>query len=129
MMVWLAVLVACDDLAYLPGDWQLDVVATLPLEAETLRICVEGMGVTTMGAGNGRGAVRGVPPDATRVRVEVNDVDGFGLLATPWTPIGDDDPIAAAAPVELGESACAASGAAAAAGSDDRLLVTRFVEE
>lgn len=119
----------CSDLDYRPGDWEVDVVSALPPAAETMRICVEGNGVSSVGAGNGRVEVRGLRPENTRVRIEVYDLDEVGLLATEWAELGDDTPFAEVAPVELGASPCSSVGAYAAAGEEDRLLVARFVVE
>lgn len=120
---------ACADLDYRPGDWEIDVVAALPPDAETLRICIEGAGITTVGAGNGRAAVRGLPPEPTEVRIEAYDIDGNGLVASEWVLVGDDTPVAEAALVSFGDTPCAASGAFVKSGQEDRLLVTRFVVE
>lgn len=127
-MLGLVVLLGCAEQAYTPGDWELDVVAALPVEAETLRICVQGAGVTTVGAGNGRAAVRALPPDDTEVRLEVYDLDGVGLFSTSWLPIGDDAPLVWASPSEFGAVPCTADGDYAEIGADARLLVTRFVQ-
>lgn len=124
----LLLLAGCAGLEYTPGDWEVDVVAALPAEAEMLRICVEGVGVTTVGAGNGRAAVRGLPPDDTRVRIEVYDIDGVGLLSTAWLPLGDADPLVWASPAGFGAVPCTADGEYAEAGAEARLLVTRFVQ-
>ncbi len=112
---------------YRAGDWEIDVVAALPDDAETVRVCIEGVGVSTIGAGNGRVAVRGVPPGDTEVRLEVYDADGAALLSTDWLEIGDEAPEVRASPVSLAATACTATGAFAEAGDDERLLVAHFV--
>lgn len=104
-------------------------VAALPVQAEFLRICVQGAGVTTLGAGNGRAAVRGLRPGDTEVRIEVYDIDNVGLLSTAWLPMGDADPVVWASPAAFGEVPCTAEGGFAQEGDDARLLVTRFVQE
>ncbi|GDX79324.1 hypothetical protein LBMAG42_11350 [Deltaproteobacteria bacterium] len=119
----------CSELTYLPGDWELDVVAELPAEAEQLRICVDGVGVTTLGAGNGRAAVRGLPPDPVDVRVEVYDIENVALFSTPWLTVSDEEPTVSAPAGELGSGPCAAAGGYVEPGSDDRLLVVRFIQE
>lgn len=127
-MSWLGLLLGCAGQDYTPGDWELDVVAALPPDAETLRICVAGAGVTTVGAGNGRAAVRALPPEDTEVRLEVYDLDGVGLFSTAWLPIGDDTPYVWASPSRFGDVPCTADGEYAELGADARLLVTRFVQ-
>lgn len=119
----------CSEVDYVFGDWEFDVVAALPQDAEQMRICVDGVGVTTLGAGNGRAAVSGLPPEPTTVRVEVYDADGIGLLATSWILVSDDEPTVSAPPADLGATPCAASGEYAEPGSDDRILAVRFIQE
>jgi hypothetical protein len=114
---------------YRPGDWEIDVVAALPAAAEHVRVCVDGLGVTTIGAGNGRVAVRGLPPDDTFVRIEVYDEDDAWLLATDWVEVGDETPQVSVSPVVDTGTPCTASGSSVAAGDEDRLLVARFVME
>lgn len=126
---FLITLLACEGQEYTPGDWEVDVVADVPIAAETVRVCIEGVGVSTIGAGNGRVAVRGLPPEDTRVRLEVQDVDGVTLLSTSWLEIGDDAPQVSASPVAAPTTPCTASGSFVEAGADDRLLVARFVME
>ncbi|MSQ00965.1 MAG: hypothetical protein EXR71_03605 [Myxococcales bacterium] len=121
-------LLACAEQAYVRGDWEVDVVASLPEAAETLRICVEGVGVTVVGAGSGRASVPGLPADDTRVRIEVYDDLGVGLLSTGWLAIGDGDPVVWAAPSAFQATPCVASGAFAGEEAESRLLVSRFVQ-
>lgn len=126
----LCLLVACGDTQeYTAGDWQVDIVSAVPADAETVRVCIEGVGVNTVGAGNGRVAVRGLPPEDTLVRIELYDIHGEGLLSTDWLEIGDDAPEVSASPVAPASSPCAASGDFVEAGTEDRLLVARFVLE
>jgi hypothetical protein len=128
--VLLAALLGCGaPQEYRPADWEVDVVAALPLAAETVRVCIDGVGVSTIGAGNGRVAVRGVPPADTQVRLEVFDIDGEALFSTSWLEIGDDRPLVEASAAAIESTPCAAAGEFAAAGADDRLLVAHFVIE
>ena len=125
----LLLLGGCTDLDYRPGDWEVDVVAALPPEAETLRICIDGVGVSTVGAGNGRADVRGLPTHDTQVRIEVYALDEVALFAAAWAPIGDDTPQVDVPPASFDGTPCTASGEFAKSGEEDRLLVTRFVVE
>ncbi len=121
-------LAACHEQAFVRGDWEVDVVASFPAAAETLRICVEGVGVAVYGAGNGRASVPGLPVDDTRVRIELYDDVGVGLFSTNWMEVGDHDPVVWASPAAFGASPCVASGNFAGEDDDSRLLVTRFVQ-
>lgn len=125
----LLTLLACEAQEYTPGDWEVDIVSDVPAAAETVRVCIEGVGVSTIGAGNGRVAVRGLPPTDTRVRLEVQDIDGATVLSTDWLDIGDEAPAVSASPVAVAATPCTASGSFAEAGAEDRLLVARFVME
>ncbi len=121
-------LVACQEQAYVSGDWEVDVVAAFPVSGETLRICVEDVGVSVVGAGNGRASVPGLPVADTRVRIELYDELGVGILSTGWLDVGDLDPVVWASPAAFGPAPCVADGEFASEGAESRLLVTRFVQ-
>ncbi|MBM4393283.1 MAG: hypothetical protein FJ090_19330 [Deltaproteobacteria bacterium] len=126
--VALLLLGACSREDYDPGDWQVDVLASLPGGAEYLRVCVEGAPVTELGAGNGRAAVPALAPGATRVRVEVEDIDEAQILVSAWTAVGDGDPYVEAEVAAIDGTRCADDGEFVEEGEDSRLLVLRFQE-
>lgn len=118
----------CSREDYDPGDWQVDVLAPLPEGAEYLRVCVEGAPVTELGAGNGRAAVPALAPGATRVRVEVEDVDEAQILVSAWTAVGDSAPYVEAELAPIDDARCTDDGEFVEEGEDSRLLVLRFQE-
>jgi len=57
----LLVLTACTRETYRNADLQLDILAPQPAFADRVRVCVEGVRTRTVGAGDGRYAVPGLP--------------------------------------------------------------------
>lgn len=51
----------CAGETYDVADLQLDITGPLPAAAETMRVCVAGVGILDLGAGNGRAAFTGIP--------------------------------------------------------------------
>ncbi len=128
MGVWL-LLGGCAGIETTPADLQLDVQMSVPMNAATLRVCVEGQGALVQGAGNGRAVVNGLRTDTpARVVVSLLDAEGLPLgstasmsldAETPWAEVAWDP----AAPT------CRSSGARADAEAPDTWnLAVRFDE-
>lgn len=91
----------CAGVDYRPVDLQLDVLGAVPAEAETIRMCVEGVGELTEGAGNGRVVYAGLRTDSVAqvtlsFETETGDViGGAGPVEldadTPWAEVEQDD--------------------------------------
>ena len=68
----LAGLVGCEAEEYRNADLQLDIQAALPSAAEQVRICVEGVGSHSAGAGGDRYGFAGIPrTEAIQVTADV----------------------------------------------------------
>lgn len=97
----LGILPACGSVAYRPVDLELDVLGALPVDAETIHMCVEGSGELSEGAGNGRVMFAGLHADqpATITLAFVDDaggvIGGVGPVdlddLTPWAEAAQDD--------------------------------------
>jgi hypothetical protein len=111
------------------ADLQLDVAAPLPIGAETLHVCVTGVGMLDRGAGNGRMAFPGLPVgDPAEVTVDVLDADG-ALLATAGPAVLDGDAPWATTPLGDPQDACHTTGELAPDEATSWLLVLRFAED
>lgn len=127
---WLFLLAGCARETYDVADLQVDVTAPLPADAETLRLCVTGVGTMETGAGNGRAAFTGIPADVP-VELSLTVLDAAGGVLGGAGPVTVD----AAAPYATtpfrdgAEPACAAEGERVAEGEPDQLLAVRFAED
>ncbi len=119
---------ACARETYDVADLQIDVEAPLPTDAETLHICVSGVGELEQGAGNGRAAFPGLRAgEAVDVSVDVFD-EGGTLLASAGPIRLDDATPYVATPLLDPAVPCVANGGVAAEGTDSWLLALRFLE-
>lgn len=125
----LVVPAGCASVGYDPADWEVFVAEPLPIEAELLRICVEGAPAYEVGAGNGRAAVTGLSPADTTVRIEILDESGTFLFMTETLPVSDAKPVVTARLLESDGTPCVPAGEYVAEGEDSRLLAVRFAEE
>lgn len=130
-MRWAGLLLAtaCGQEGYDRADWELEVLAPLPLSAETMRVCVQGAPVYELGAGNGRAAMTGLSPADTLVYVELVDEAGDFIAATEAVAMGDGAAVATAQLVEPWAEPCVDDGEYVASTEESRLLAVRFDEE
>lgn len=129
LLVALCGLTACGGLDYRYGDLELVVEGPLPAGAETLRLCIEGFGATTTGAGNGRAAVTGLAVDQDyTVVVDVLDPDGSSLASAGPASLDAATPYTTTPLLAPSDSPCTADGSAVEAGQDSWLFVLHFDE-
>ena len=125
----LALLTACTSVAYRPVGLEIDVIGAVPLDAETIHMCVEGSGDLSEGAGNGRVLFAGLHTDhaATITLAFVTDagdvIGGAGPIdldeTTPWAEVQQDDRA----------DDCVAQGTTTTADEPSWVLGTRFTGE
>ena len=128
MIFAFALVLGCAGPSYDRADLQLDVAASLPADAERLRVCVVGSGVVTQGAGNGRAAITGLPADEPAdVTVVVLD-DADRVLASAGPTRLDGEAPWATTPLDTPGADCDDPGSPAAAGNATWLLAVRFDE-
>jgi hypothetical protein len=119
----------CEGVEYRAAELQLDVLERVPDSAETVRICVDGVGEQVFGARfNGRFAVTGLPTGRT-YDVAIDALDADGELVGAWSGVvsgygvGDarcsDDTGMACEP-------CDAQGGFVQPGEDSWLLAVHF---
>lgn len=127
---WLLLLAGCARETYDVADLQVDVTAPLPADAETLRLCVTGVGAMETGAGNGRAAFTGIPAAIpVEFALTVLDEEGGVLGGAGPVTVDASDPYATTPFREGAEPACTAEGERAAEGEPDQLLAVRFAED
>ncbi len=132
----LSPLVACGSVAYVPVDIEVDVLGTVPIDAETIHMCVEGSGDLSEGAGNGRVTFAGIRADVeasvTLAFLDETGVviggagpvnlaaEGFGTDSAPnWLQVEQDDRAEDCVPV----------GVPASDDAESWVLGTRFTGE
>lgn len=121
-------LLACAAESYNYADLQVDVQAGIPDDAEQARLCVAGVGFREEGAGNGRLAFPGLPPD-------VNALLTVELLDEAGAVVGRSLPVTLRPEVPYQQTGfepadgvpCEATGNLAPASEEGLLLVVRFV--
>jgi len=119
----------CGELDYRYGDLELDIEGPVPADAETLRLCIDGFGATTTGAGNGRAAVTGLGVDRDySVFLDVLDADGAILATAGPAALSADAPFTTTPLLGVATDPCTADGSPAPQGADSWLLVIRFDE-
>lgn len=129
------VLGGCRGVEYRAADLQLDVLERVPDTAETVRICVDGVGEQVFGARfNGRFALTGLPTGRT-YDVSLDALDADGELVGAWRGVvsgyGVADARCQAPADDTGdtEPACApcqAQGGFVQPGEDSWLLAVHF---
>ena len=124
----LLLLLACSREDYDFGDLQLDVDAAVPENAETARMCAEGVGAREEGAGNGRLAMPGLP-DVAPVIITIDMLDKEGVLIGRSIPatLSDSDPYVVTGFAAASGEPCVTEGDFAAEGAPSWLLVIRFL--
>ena len=125
---WL-LLVGCAGIETSPADLQLDVQVRVPMNAATLRVCVERQGTLVQGAGNGRAIVNGLRTGTpARVVVSVLDAEGLPLGSTGAITLDAETPWAEAS-WDPTAATCRSSGERADADAPDTWnLAVRFDE-
>lgn len=125
----LTFLAGCATEDYDVADLQVDVRAAVDKNAETARICVEGVGFREEGAGNGRLAFPGLPSDVkSSLVVDILDSDGLLLGRTVPVEVGLHQPYQLTTYGALEGEPCAPEGELAGAEAESLLLVVRFVQ-
>jgi len=129
-MILLALLAGCPEpIDYRQADLQVDLPGLVPVDAETVRICVDGVGSRSFGARlAGRFALTGIPAgDPVDIVVDVLNEDGELLIqgyadgVEGWTT-GELDEVCE------GCEPCKAEGSFAAPEEDSWVLAVRFFE-
>lgn len=90
-------LTGCARESYQNADLQIEVDASLPLDAEHLHVCVEGVGTRTVGASGTLYAMHGLPPE----QEVVVTVDVLGGAGEPELTVEQELLLARAGPLTL----------------------------
>lgn len=125
----LSAVLACNSVDYRTVDLQVDVIGPVPVDAETLHMCVVGSGELSEGAGNGRVLFAGLhadqPASITIAFVDETGhvIGGAGPLnlddGTPWAEVEQDQR----------DEDCTDEGIPAAADEESWVLGVRFTGE
>ncbi len=122
-------LTGCASITYSPIDLQLDVVGAVPNDAQTIDMCVEGAGLLSEGAGNGRVMFAGLPADvATTVTLDFTDTSG-AVIGGVGPVVFDVGTAWVQAPQDKRTTPCAADGQPVSSDEASWVLGTRFTSE
>lgn len=125
----LSSLPACAEPDYRAADLQLDIDAAIPVGAELIHVCVDGVGMLDQGAGNGRVAFAAIPPSGSYgVTVEVRDADGASMGVAGPATLSEDVPWVLVAFDPAAPGGCVTGGDPVLEGEDSWLLGVRFDE-
>ncbi len=152
-LIALLTLAGCTREEYRNADLQLDILDIQPAYAERIRVCVEGVRSRTMGAGGGRYALPGLPPDRlaevtvdvlVEIGTDTQDDTGLDALVTvastgrvslsadePWRQVELEhfaDGADAAQDCSECPEPCRTNTNAAPTEEDSWLLATRFLD-
>ncbi len=129
LLAWLVGCGGGEGVNYVPVDLQLDVVGTVPVDIETIHMCVEGSGELTEGAGNGRVMFAGLrADDVALVTLDFRDVDDVVIGGV--GPVEMDNTTAwLEAPQDTREDGCTAAGSTAEDDAESWVLGVRFTGE